>query len=84
MVNSTFFFHSLLIEVANCGCSADFETLASCKGKRSLHAMFQCFECFLPVVRGRLVLLEQLAFRFVEAQAAQSVLYTEVTNNNAL
>jgi len=40
--------------------------------------MFQCFECFLPVVRGRLVLLEQLAFRFVEAQAAQSVLYTEV------
>ena len=84
MDTSTLSLHALLIEVAKCGCSADFETLASCKGKRSLHAMFQCFECFLPVVRGRLVLLEQLAFRFVEAQAAQSVLYTEVTNNNAL
>jgi hypothetical protein len=33
---------------------------------------------FLPIVRGQLELLEELAFRFVERQAAQSVVYTEV------
>jgi hypothetical protein len=35
-------------------------------------------QIFLPVVRGRLSLLEELAFRFVERQSAQSVIYTEV------
>ena len=64
--------------VETCATGSDFKRLASCKGKRSLHAMFRCFEVFLPVVRGRLSLIEELAFRFVERQAAQSVVYTEV------
>ena len=43
-----------------------------------IRAQFRCFEVFLPIVRGRLALIEELAFRFVERQAAQGVIYTEV------
>lgn len=64
--------------VEACQTGHAFKELTSCKGQRSLHAMFRCFEVFLPVVRGRLSLIEELAFRFVERQAAQSVVYTEV------
>ena len=64
--------------VEACESGDQFRSITTCKGKRSLHAMFRCFEVFLPVVRGRLRLIEELAFRFVERQAAQSVVYTEV------
>jgi len=78
--NVTLFGETYPVRRAVEGCSSgqDFKRLASCKGKRSLHAMFRCFEIFLPIVRGRLPLIEELAFRFVERQAAQSVVYTEV------
>lgn len=68
-------------QVAGCSCARDFRGLATCKGKRSLHEMIKCFELFLPAVRGDLVLLEELAFRFVEQQVAQDVVYTEVRYN---
>eukprot|EP00615_Pteridomonas_danica_P008297 CAMPEP_0114342060 /NCGR_PEP_ID=MMETSP0101-20121206/9515_1 /TAXON_ID=38822 ORGANISM="Pteridomonas danica, Strain PT" /NCGR_SAMPLE_ID=MMETSP0101 /ASSEMBLY_ACC=CAM_ASM_000211 /LENGTH=393 /DNA_ID=CAMNT_0001475977 /DNA_START=206 /DNA_END=1387 /DNA_ORIENTATION=- len=64
--------------IETCASGEDFKKLVSCKDRRSLHAMFRCFEIFLPIVRGRLQLLEELAYRFVERQAAQSVVYTEV------
>jgi len=37
-----------------------------------------CFECFLPVVRGNLALLEKLAYDFVKRQWQQNAVYTEV------
>ena len=40
--------------------------------------MLECFEIFVPIVRGNLVLLEQLAFDFCQRQFSQRVMYTEV------
>jgi adenosine deaminase len=40
--------------------------------------MLKCFEIFLPLVRGNLELLEQLALDFVKRQAQQHVVYTEM------
>jgi adenosine deaminase len=39
--------------------------------------MIKCFEIFLPVVRGNLNLLEDLAYDFCRRQAQQRVVYTE-------
>ena len=65
--------------VAACGADARaFAALTTCRGQRSLKAMIDCFEIFLPIARGRLALLETLACRFVENQALQGVVYTEV------
>jgi hypothetical protein len=71
--NVTLFGETYPVRRAVEGCSSgqDFKRLASCKGKRSLHAMFRCFEIFLPIVRGRLALIEELAFRFVERQVLE-------------
>jgi len=40
--------------------------------------MLNCFEIFVPIVRGNLEFLEELACDFVKRQAQQNVLYTEV------
>jgi adenosine deaminase len=40
--------------------------------------MLNCFEVFLPIVRGNLVLIEELAFDFCKRQWEQNVVYTEV------
>lgn len=40
--------------------------------------MFQCFQVFVPIVQDNLTLLEQLAHQFVQGQAQQNVIYTEV------
>ena len=52
--------------------------MCTCRGKRSLFAMFKCFEVFVPIVQDNLTLLEQLAHEFVKGQALQNVIYTEV------
>lgn len=55
-----------------------FHSICTCRGKRSLHEMLNCFEIFVPIVRGNLEFLEELACDFVKRQAQQNVLYTEV------
>jgi adenosine deaminase len=40
--------------------------------------MLKCFEIFLPLVRGNLELLQELALDFVKRQAQQHVVYTEM------
>jgi len=55
-----------------------FHSICTCRGKRSLHEMIKCFEIFIPIVRGNLELLEELAYDFVKRQAQQNVMYTEV------
>ena len=40
--------------------------------------MIKCFEHFIPIVRGDLNLIEQLAYDFVKRQSNQNVIYTEV------
>jgi adenosine deaminase len=40
--------------------------------------MLKTFEIFLPLVRGNLELLEQLAMDFVKRQAQQHIIYTEM------
>lgn len=64
--------------VTECETSTDYRTLCTCRGKRSLNEMLNCFEMFLPVVRGNLELLEELAYDFVQRQWEQNVVYTEV------
>jgi adenosine deaminase len=65
-------------DVKACTCQADFSKLISCKGKRSLLAMLDCFSVFLPLVQGRMREIEELAYRFCLRQAEQNVVYTEV------
>ena len=55
-----------------------FHSICTCRGKRSLHEMIKCFEIFVPIVRGNLEFLEELAYDFVKRQAQQNVIYTEV------
>lgn len=43
--------------------------------------MLQCFEIFLPIVRGNLTLLEELAVDFCKRQASQNIIYTELRYN---
>lgn len=64
--------------VENCESSRDFHSLCTCRGYRSLTAMLNCFEVFLPLVRGNLHLIEQLSFDFCQRQFEQNVVYTEV------
>ena len=64
--------------VENCKSSRDFHNLCTCRGYRSLKAMLNCFEIFLPLVRNQLELLEELAFDFCKRQWEQNVVYTEV------
>lgn len=64
--------------VQNCDTSKDFHDLCTCRGYRSLREMLNCFEVFLPLVRGNLELIEQLAFDFCRRQWEQNAVYTEV------
>ena len=65
--------------VAACGCLADYTKLCTAAGgERSLRAMLECFLTFTPAVRGKLDVIEELAYRFVARQAAQRVVYTEM------
>lgn len=64
--------------VMNCETVLDFHSLCTCRGKYSLAEMLKCFEIFLPIVRGNLDLLEELAYDFVKRQYEQNVYYTEV------
>ena len=65
-----------------CAACADvhaFEALVTCpRTERSLQAMLDRFDVFLPIVQGQIELLEQLAYAFVHRQADMHVLYTEV------
>ena len=65
-------------QVQNCQTDTDFHRLCTCRGYRSLKAMLNCFEVFLPLVRQNLPLLEQLAHDFCQRQHEQNVVYTEV------
>jgi Adenosine deaminase len=40
--------------------------------------MLNCFEVFLPIVRGNVDLIEQLAYDFCKRQWEQNVVYCEV------
>jgi adenosine deaminase len=64
--------------VQKCQTQREFHQLCSCRGRRSLKAMLNCFEIFLPLVRRNLDLLEQLAFDFCKRQWEQNTIYTEV------
>ena len=64
--------------VQKCKSSKDFHGLCTCRGYRSLKAMLNCFEIFLPLVRNQFDLLEELAFDFCKRQWEQNVVYTEV------
>ena len=65
-------------KVQDCQSPEDFHKLCTCRGYRSLKAMLNCFEFFLPLVRRNVDLLEQLAFDFVQRQWEQNIVYTEV------
>jgi adenosine deaminase len=64
--------------VENCKTHKEFHELCTCRGYRSLEEMLNCFEVFLPLVRGNLNLIEQLAFDFCQRQWEQNVIYCEV------
>lgn len=64
--------------VQECKTSRDFHGLCTCRGYRSLKAMLNCFEIFLPLVRNQYDLLEELAFDFCKRQWEQNIVYTEV------
>jgi adenosine deaminase len=64
--------------VMDCKTSKDFRKLCTCRGYRSLAEMLNCFEVFLPIVRGNIDLIEQLAFDFCKRQWEQNVVYCEV------
>jgi adenosine deaminase len=64
--------------VMNCQTSQDYFKLCTCRGYRSLNEMLNCFEVFLPIVRGNLQLIEQLSFDFCKRQWEQNVVYCEV------
>ncbi|CAJ1349441.1 unnamed protein product [Effrenium voratum] len=65
-------------KVASCEKLEDFEKLITCKGQRSLKAMLDCFNIFLPCVRGDLNAVEEMSYRFCCRQAKENVVYTEV------
>ena len=43
-----------------------------------LFPILDCFYTFLPIVRGRLALLEELAFEFCRERKKHNIIYTEV------
>ena len=68
-------------QIRACGTDINkFKALATCTGKeeQTLKAMIDKFVFFLPIVQGQYTYLEALAYRFVEGQALQNILYTEV------
>lgn len=64
--------------VLACKTEHEFRSLCTCRGKRSLSSMLQCFTIFIPIVRGNLDLIESLSYDFVKRQAKQNIIYTEV------
>lgn len=64
--------------VLTCKTENEFQSLCTCRGKRSLSSMLQCFTIFIPIVRGNLELIERLAYDFAKRQAKQNIIYTEV------
>ena len=62
----------------HCRTPQDFHKLCICRGYRSLNEMLNCFEVFLPLVRGNLHLIEQLSYDFCQRQWEQNVVYCEV------
>jgi len=65
--------------VEDCDTPSEFHKLCTCRsGYRSLAAMLNCFEIFMPLVRRNLDLIEQLAFDFCQRQWEQNTIYTEV------
>ena len=65
-------------KVMQCRKPQDFHKLCICRGYRSLNEMLNCFEVFLPLVRGNLHLIEQLSYDFCQRQWEQNVVYCEV------
>ena len=65
-------------KVMHCRTPQDFHKLCICRGYRSLNEMLNCFEVFLPLVRGNLHLIEQLSYDFCQRQWEQNVVYCEV------
>ena len=43
-----------------------------------LFPILDCFYTFLPIVRGRFALLEELAFEFCRERKKHNIIYTEV------
>ena len=62
----------------HCRTSQEYHNLCTCRGYRSLNEMLNCFEVFLPLVRGNLSLIEQLSYDFCQRQWEQNVVYCEV------
>mmetsp|Transcript_30168 Transcript_30168/g.77868 ORF Transcript_30168/g.77868 Transcript_30168/m.77868 type:complete len:377 (+) Transcript_30168:19-1149(+) len=55
-----------------------FKEMVTCKAEMGLYPLLQVFYRYLPVVMGRNELLEELAYRFCEAQKESNVIYSEV------
>ena len=64
--------------VSECKDVADLQRICTCRGKRSLKEMIKCFEIFIPILKGRLELVEEMAFDFCRRQAEQNIVYTEM------
>jgi len=65
--------------LADCPDLAAFEALVTClPTELSLKAMLDRFMFFLPIIQGQFDVIEEMAFKFVEMQAAQNVVYCEV------
>lgn len=63
--------------VEDCRNFNQFHALCTCRGKQSLKEMIKCFEIFVPLVQGRLDLIEELSYDFCRRQAEQRIIYTE-------
>lgn len=63
--------------VEDCRNFTQFHALCTCRGKQSLTEMIKCFEIFVPLVQGKLDLIEELSYDFCRRQAEQRVIYTE-------
>ena len=63
--------------VEDCQNFNQFHSLCTCRGKQSLTEMIKCFEIFVPLVQGKLDLIEELSYDFCRRQAEQRVIYTE-------
>eukprot|EP00439_Symbiodinium_sp_Y106_P040414 s2043_g4.t4 len=61
-------------------CHGDLAKFTSLVGSDiiGLFPILDCFYTFLPIVRGRLALLEELAFEFCRERKKHNIIYTEV------
>lgn len=66
-------------ELAKCKDAQEFGQLVNPGPEpKGLFYMLDCFYRFLPIVRGRMEIIEELAYQFRNKQAADNIIYTEV------